>query len=63
MAHTRSNSVAVFIPIDDTNWRQVAVNVADIRRQRDVSAHIVVLVRTVSGIGHIDGTTVVHVGS
>ena len=63
MSHTRSNTVAVFIPIDDTNWRHVAVNVADIRRQRDVSAHIVVLDRTVSGIGHIDGTTVVHVGA
>ena len=57
-----SNSVAVFIPTDDSNWRHVAVNLADVKRQRGVDAAVVVLDRTTSGIGHLAGATVVHVG-
>jgi hypothetical protein len=63
MANHRTNTVAVFIPTDDSNWRHLAVNVADIKRQRDVEAQIVVLDRTQSGVGHIKGATVIHVGA
>ena len=63
MPHNHSNTVAVFIPIDDTNWRHVAVNVADIKRQRGVDGQIVLLDRTASGVGAIDGATVVFLGA
>ena len=62
MTNPCSNSVAVFIPTDDSNWRHVAVNLADVKRQRGVDAAVVVLDRTTSGIGHLAGATVVHVG-
>ena len=58
MANHRTNTVAVFIPTDDSNWRHLAVNVADIKRQRDMEAQIVVLDRTHSGIGHINFNTI-----
>jgi len=62
MTHTPTNSVAVFIPTDDLNWRHVAVNLADVKRQRGIDAAVVVLDRTTSGIGCLAGATVVHVG-
>ena len=57
-----TNSVAVFIPVDDTNWHVLPVNLADIQRQRDIKPHVIVLDRTEGGLASIDGATVVKVG-
>ena len=62
MSETPTKTVAVFIPVDDTNWRSLALNLADLQRQRDVQSHIVVLDRTESGVGKIDGVSVVVLG-
>lgn len=62
MTPSPSKSVAVFIPTDDSNWRHIAVNLADVKRQRGIEAAVVVLDRTTSGVGHVAGATVVHVG-
>ena len=56
-----TKTVAVFIPVDDTNWRSLPLNLADLRRQRGIQPHIVVLVRTESGVGEIQGVSVVSV--
>ena len=45
-----TKTVAVFIPVDDTNWRSLPLNLADLRRQRGIQPHIVVLDRTESGV-------------
>jgi hypothetical protein len=63
MHSTTTNYVAVFIPVDDTNWHALPVNMADIERQRDVKPHVVVLDRTAEGLGPIEGATVVEVGN
>jgi hypothetical protein len=57
-----TNSVAVFIPVDDINWHALPINMADIDRQRDIQPHVVILDRTEGGLGPIDGATVVEVG-
>lgn len=62
MSTESTKSVAVFIPIDDANWRQLAVNLADIKRQRNASVHVVVLDRTTSGIGRVGDATVASLG-
>ena len=59
----RSNSVAVFIPVDETNWRELPVCLADAKAQRDVSLQIVVLDRTDSGIGRLSDAEVIRLGS
>ena len=62
MSETPTKTVAVFVPVDDTNWRSLALNLADLQLQRDVQSHIVVLDRTESGVGKIDGVSVVALG-
>ena len=62
MATDPTTSVAVFIPVDDSNWRQLAVNLADIKRQRNASAQVVVLDRTTSGIGQVADAVVATIG-
>ena len=63
MNHTSAKTVAVLIPVDDTNWRSLPLNPADLRRQRDIQPHVVVLDRTESGVGEIEGVSVVPVGA
>ena len=63
MNHTSAKTVAVLIPVDDTNWRSLPLNLADLRRQRDIQPHVVVLDRTESGVGEIEGVSVVPVGA
>ena len=63
MTDTITNTVAVLIPVDDTTWRSLPLNLADLQRQRDVQPHIVVLDRTESGLGAVEGVTVVAVGA
>ena len=59
----RTNSVAVFIPVDENNWRELPVCLADIKAQRDVSLQVLVLDRTDSGIGRVSDATVIRLGS
>jgi hypothetical protein len=61
MNSNSAKSVAVLMVVNEDNWCRAAVNLADIRRQRDVQAHAVVLDQTDSGIGAIDGASVVRV--
>ena len=63
MSHSPTKTVAVFIPVDESNWRSLPLNLADLRRQRDVQPHVVVLDQTESGLGEIEGVSVVPVGS
>ena len=63
MHSNTTNSVAVFIPVDDTNWPSLPVNMADIARQRDINPHVLILDRTEGGLGPIEGATVVEIGS
>jgi len=56
------NAVAVFIPIDEGNWRELPLNLADIKAQRDVNPHVVVLDRTDSGIGRLEDVTCIRLG-
>ena len=58
----KSNSVAVFIAVDETNWRELPLCLADIKAQREVSLQIVVLDRTESGIGRLSEATVHRLG-
>ena len=58
----RTNSVAIFIPVDDTNWRELPLCMADIQAQRDVSLQVVVLDRTESGIGRVSEASVLRLG-
>ena len=60
---SRTNSVAVFIPVDDNNWRELPLCLADIKAQRDVSLQVLVLDRTDSGIGRVADATVIRLGS
>ena len=62
MSSNQAKTVAVFIPVDDDNWRSLALNLADIRRCRDVRPHVLILDRTESGIGEVDGASVIAVG-
>ena len=62
MSDTPAKTVAVLIPVDDANWRSLPLNLADLQRQRDVQPHVVVLDRTESGLGDIQGVTVVTTG-
>ena len=59
----RTNSVAVFIPVDDTNWRELPLCLADIKAQREVSLQVLVLDRTDSGIGRVNDATVIRLGA
>ena len=59
----RSNSVAVFIPVDENNWRELPVCLADVKAQRDVSIQVVVLDRTESGIGRVADANVIRLGA
>ena len=61
MNNNSTKTVAILMVINEDNWRRLAVNLADIRGQRDVQAHMVVLDQTISGIGVIDGVSVVRV--
>jgi hypothetical protein len=62
MSTNQAKTVAVFIPVDDENWRSLALNLADIRRSRDVRPHVVILDRTESGIGAVEDASVITVG-
>lgn len=59
MSNSSAKTVAIFITVDEDNWRSIAVNLADIKRQRDVRPHVVLLDRTESGVGAIEGVSVV----
>jgi len=63
MSTNPAKTVAVFIAVTEDNWRSLAVNLADIRRQRDISPHVVILDCTESGIGEVEGTSVVRLDS
>ncbi len=58
----RSTSVAVFIPVDEDNWRELPLCLADVKAQRDITVQAVVLDRTDSGVGRVNGATVVRLG-
>ncbi len=58
----RPNSVAIFIPVDENNWRELPLCLADIGAQRGVSVHVVVIDRTASGIGRLTDATVLRLG-
>lgn len=59
---TRTNSVAIFVPVDETNWRELPLCMADIKAQREVSVQVIILDRTDSGIGRMSEATVVRLG-
>lgn len=59
----RPNAVAIFIPVDESNWRELPLCMADIGAQRDVAVHVVVLDRTRSGIGRLPDATVLRLGA
>ena len=59
----RTNSVAIFIPVDESNWRELPLCMADISAQREVSLQVIVLDRTESGIGRINDAAVLRLGS
>jgi hypothetical protein len=56
------NAVAVFIPIDEGSWRDLPLALADIKAQRDVTPHVIVLDRTDSGIGRLVDATAIRLG-
>ena len=58
----RPNAVAIFIPVDESNWRELPLCMADIGAQRGVTVHVVVLDRTSSGIGRLPDATVLRLG-
>ena len=62
MSNSPSKTVGVFIVVNDDNWRSLPVSLADISRQRDVRPHVVILDCTTSGIGSVDGASVVWIG-
>lgn len=62
MEHATPPTTAAFVIIDDSNWRSLPVNLSDLSRQRDVTPHIVVLDQTDSGVGRVEGATVVRLG-
>jgi len=63
MSNNPSKTVGVFIVVNDDNWRSLPVNLADIAQQRDVRPHVVILDCTSSGIGTVDGTSVIRQGT
>jgi len=60
MSTNSAKTVAVFIAVTEDNWRSLAVNLSDLQRQRDICPHVVILDSTESGIGAVEGTSVVR---
>ncbi len=60
MSNNPAKTVAIFITVTEENWRSLPVNLSDIQRQRDVRPHVVVLDCTDSGVGSIDGVSVIR---